>query len=53
VLSVGAFKDHVKATRAIDLAEGDRLDETGLKQLVQAAVVLDRTPTRTKSKGSR
>ena len=42
-----------KATRAIDLAQGDRLDEAGLKQLVQAAVALNRTSTRTKSKGSR
>jgi hypothetical protein len=76
VLSVGAFKDHVKinffqgaslddprglfnagleakATRAIDLAEGDRLDEAGLQQLVRAAVALDRLPAKTRSKGSR
>jgi hypothetical protein len=76
VLSVGAFKDHVKinffqgaslddprglfnagldakATRAIDLAQGDRLDEAGLEQLVRAAVALNRTSTKTRSKGSR
>ena len=76
VLSVGAFKDHVKinffqgaslsdprglfnagleakATRAIDLAQGDRLDEAGLAQLVRAAVALDRAPAKPRSKGSR
>jgi hypothetical protein len=76
VLSVGAFKDHVKinffqgaslddprglfnagldakATRAIDLAQGGRLDEAALKQLIRAAVALDRAPTKPRSKGSR
>ena len=42
-----------KATRAIDLAQGDRLDEAALERLVRAAVALDRAPARPKSKGSR
>ena len=64
VVSVGAFKDHVKvnffrgasladphglfnagldakATRAIDLREGDAIDEPALQDLVRAAVALN------------
>jgi hypothetical protein len=39
-----------KATRAIDLHKGDRLDETALQQLIRAAVALNRAPARPKSK---
>jgi hypothetical protein len=35
-----------KATRAIDLHEGDRLDEAAFKDLVRAAVALDQGNTR-------
>lgn len=64
VVSVGAFKDHLKinffkgasvpdpknlfnagldakATRAIDLYEGDKLNEAALKELVRAATALN------------
>ena len=64
VVSVGAFKDHLKinffqgaslpdphglfnagldakATRAIDLHEGDKINEPALKELVRAAVALN------------
>ena len=42
-----------KGSRAIDLAQGDKLDEAGLTQLVRAAVALDRASATTKLKGSR
>jgi len=42
-----------KASRAIDLHQGDRVDETALKDLIRAAVALNRKPTKPKSKGSR
>ena len=35
-----------KATRAIDLHEGDRLDDAAFKDLVRAAVALDRGNTK-------
>ncbi len=35
-----------KATRAIDVHEGDRLDEAALKALIRAAVALDRAKTK-------
>lgn len=35
-----------KATRAVDLHEGDRLDEAAFKSLIRAAVALDRGQTR-------
>lgn len=64
VLSIGAFKDHVKATffkgsslkdpkklfnagleakatRSIDLFEGDKLDEKAFKELVKTAVAFN------------
>ena len=42
-----------KASRAIDLHEGDRLDEAALKDLIRAAVARNRTPAKPKSRGSR
>lgn len=48
-----------KATRAIDIREGDRVNEAAFKDLVRAAVVLDQGATKTgartrpKGKGSR
>ncbi len=42
-----------KASRAIDLHQGDAVDEPGLKELVRAAVALNRKPARPKSRGSR
>ena len=39
-----------KATRAIDLHQGDRLDEAALRDLVRAAVALNGAPARPKSK---
>ena len=69
VLAVGAFQDHVKlnfrplavfnagldakATRAIDLHQGDSLDEAALRDLIRAAVALNRAPARSKSRGAR
>ncbi|MBA2459481.1 MAG: DUF1801 domain-containing protein [Gemmatimonadales bacterium] len=35
-----------KATRAIDVHEGDELNEAAFKALIRAAVALDRQPTR-------
>ncbi len=35
-----------KATRAIDVHQGDRLDEAALKDLIRAAVALDQQTTR-------
>jgi hypothetical protein len=40
-----------KATRAIDLHEGDRLDEAALKELIRAAVALDQGKTRAPTAG--
>ncbi len=42
-----------KATRAIDLREGDRLDEAALKALIRAAVVLNQKATKPKPRSSR
>jgi hypothetical protein len=42
-----------KATRAIDLHQGDRLDEAALQDLIRAAVALNRAPATPKSRGSR
>jgi hypothetical protein len=42
-----------KASRAIDLHEGDRLDEAALKDLIRAAVARNRTAAKPKSRGSR
>ena len=42
-----------KGSRAIDVREGDRLDETALKQLIRAAVDLNRTPAKPKSRRTR
>ncbi len=38
-----------KATRAIDLHEGDRLDETAFKDLIRAAVALDQGKTKARA----
>lgn len=38
-----------KATRAIDLHEGDRIDEAALKDLVRAAVALNRGKPKAKA----
>jgi len=45
--STGLFNAglEAKATRAIDLHEGDRLDEAGFKALIRAAVALDQGQT--------
>jgi hypothetical protein len=42
-----------KGSRAIDLREGDRLDEPALTQLIRAAVDLQRTDTAPKSRRTR
>ena len=42
-----------KASRAIDIHQGDRLDEAALRDLIRAAVALDRPPTKPKSRRSR
>jgi hypothetical protein len=42
-----------KATRAIDLHQGDRLDEAALRDLIRAAVALNRKPPKPKSRSSR
>ena len=42
-----------KASRAIDLRQGDRLDEAALKDLIRAAVALNAAPTKPKSRRSR
>jgi hypothetical protein len=42
-----------KASRAIDLHQGDRLDETALRDLVRAAVALERKPSKPKSRSKR
>jgi hypothetical protein len=42
-----------KATRAIDLYEGDRLDEAAIKDLIRAAVALNRKPAKPKPRSSR
>ena len=42
-----------KATRAIDLHQGDPLDEAALRDLIRAAVALNRKPTKPKSRSSR
>ena len=42
-----------KATRAIDLHQGDRLDEAAFRDLIRAAVALNRKPPKPKSRSSR
>jgi hypothetical protein len=42
-----------KATRAIDLHQGDSLDEAALRDLIRAAVALNRRPPKPKSRSSR
>ena len=42
-----------KGSRAIDLHQGDAVDEPALKELVRAAVALNRKPARPKSRESR
>jgi hypothetical protein len=42
-----------KATRAIDLHEGDRLDDAAFKDLVRAAVALDQGNTKAGSLGKK
>ena len=42
-----------KASRAIDLHQGDRLDEAALRDLIRAAVALNRKPPNPKSRSSR
>jgi hypothetical protein len=42
-----------KATRAIDLHQGDSLDEAALRDLIRAAVALNRKPPKPKSRSSR
>jgi hypothetical protein len=41
------------ATRAIDLHQGDRLDEAALRDLIRAAVELERKPSKPKSRSKR
>jgi hypothetical protein len=41
------------ATRAIDLHQGDRLSEAALRDLIRAAVALNRNPPKPKSRSSR
>ena len=42
-----------KGSRAIDIHQGDAVDEPALKQLVRAAVALNRKPAGPKPRGSR
>jgi len=42
-----------KASRAIDLHQGDRLDEAALRDLIRAAVALEREPSKPKSRSKR
>ena len=42
-----------KASRAIDLHEGDRLDEPALRALIRGAAALERKPSKPKSRSSR
>jgi hypothetical protein len=42
-----------KASRAIDLQQGDRLDEAALRDLIRAAVALNRKAPKPKSRSSR
>jgi len=42
-----------KATRAIDLHKGESLDEAALRDLIRAAVALNRKPPNPKSRSSR
>jgi hypothetical protein len=42
-----------KGSRAIDIHQGDAVDEPALKQLVRAVVALNRKPAGSKPKGSR
>ena len=42
-----------KTSRAIDLRQGDRLDEAALRDLIRAAVALNRKPPKPKSRSSR
>jgi hypothetical protein len=42
-----------KATGAIDLHKGDSLDEAALRDLIRAAVALNRNPPKPKSRSSR
>jgi hypothetical protein len=42
-----------KATRAIDLQKNDRLAEAALRDLIRAAVALERKPSKPKSRSKR
>jgi hypothetical protein len=42
-----------KASRAIDLHQGDRLDEAALRDLIRAAVALSQKPPKPRSRSSR
>ena len=42
-----------KGSRAIDLREGDRVNEAALKDLIRAAVELNRKPGKSQAKGAR
>lgn len=42
-----------KASRAIDLHQRDRLDEAALRDLIRAAVALERKPSKPKSRSKR
>jgi hypothetical protein len=42
-----------KASRGIDLHQGDRLDEAALRDLIRAAVALERKPPKPKSRSTR
>ena len=42
-----------KATRAIDVHEGDRLDEAAFQALIRAAVALDQGKTQARARGSK
>jgi hypothetical protein len=42
-----------KASRAIDLHQGDRLDEAALRDLIRAAVALNKKPSKPKTRSKR
>ena len=49
VLAVGAFQDHVK----LNFFKGASLDEAALRDLIRAAVALNRKPPKPKSRSPR
>jgi hypothetical protein len=48
-----ALDRHKKATRALDRHKGESLDEAALRDLIRAAVALNRKPPKPKSRSSR